>query len=112
MRSSRLRRTRIPSACRRHWSGSRTGSCPSTFASPPEVLFGKPAQAIVDYAADNGFDLIVMGTHGRAGIAHLLMGSVAERVVRHATCPVMTIHEGQVKADVRALVASRLSAVA
>ena len=84
----------------------------ASFRAHTEVIFGKPAQAIVDYASDNGFDLIVMGTHGRAGIAHLLMGSVAERVVRHAACPVMTIHEGQAKADVRARVASRLSAVA
>jgi len=36
-------------------------------------------------------DLIVMGTHGRTGVAHLLMGSVAERVVRTATCPVLTV---------------------
>jgi hypothetical protein len=43
----------------------------------------------VDYAADNQFDLIVMGTHGRTGMAHLLIGSVAERVVRTAGCPVL-----------------------
>ena len=57
-----------------------------------EVIFGTTARTIVDYAADNLFDLIVMGTHGRTGIAHLLMGSVAERVVRTATCPVVTTH--------------------
>ncbi len=72
-----------------------------------EVIFGKSSQSIVDYASDNGFDLIVMGTHGRTGIAHLLIGSVAELVVRTATCPVMTIHEGQVNADVRLKVAAR-----
>ena len=55
-----------------------------------EVIFGSPAQIIVDYAADNDFDLIVMGTHGRTGMAHLLVGSVAERVVRTAGCPVLT----------------------
>jgi hypothetical protein len=38
-------------------------------------------------------DLIVMGTHGRSGMAHLLMGSVAEKVVRAAPCPVLTVHE-------------------
>ena len=54
-----------------------------------EVIFGSPAQTIVDYAADNQFDLIVMGTHGRTGMAHLLIGSVAERVVRTAGCPVL-----------------------
>jgi nucleotide-binding universal stress UspA family protein len=55
-----------------------------------EVIFGSPAQVIADYAADTGFDLIVMGTHGRTGMAHLLVGSVAERVIRTAHCPVMT----------------------
>jgi nucleotide-binding universal stress UspA family protein len=50
-----------------------------------------PALAIVQYARDAGVDLIVMGTHGRGGMAHLLMGSVAERVVRTAPCPVLTV---------------------
>jgi nucleotide-binding universal stress UspA family protein len=54
-----------------------------------EVIFGDPAETIAAYADDNHFDLIVMGTHGRTGIAHLL-GTVAERVVRTAQCPVMT----------------------
>ena len=54
-----------------------------------EVIFGLPAQIIVDYAVDNQFDLIVMGTHARTGMAHLLIGSVAERVVRTAGCPVL-----------------------
>lgn len=47
--------------------------------------------AIAEYAATHGIDLIVMGTHGRAGVAHLLIGSVAERVVRTAPCPVLTV---------------------
>jgi nucleotide-binding universal stress UspA family protein len=55
-----------------------------------EVIFGAPAETIAAYAADNHFDLIVLGTHGRKGMAHLLRGSVAERVVRTAQCPVMT----------------------
>ncbi|OFW05234.1 MAG: hypothetical protein A3I61_10790 [Acidobacteria bacterium RIFCSPLOWO2_02_FULL_68_18] len=55
-----------------------------------EVVLGPAADTIVHHAADNGFDLIVMGTHGRTGLAHLLMGSVAERVVRGASCPVVT----------------------
>ena len=49
------------------------------------------ADAIVDFAKDRGMDLIVMGTHGRGAVAHLLMGSVAERVVRLAPCPVLTV---------------------
>ncbi|MGF1464908.1 MAG: universal stress protein [Sandaracinaceae bacterium] len=50
-----------------------------------------PARAIVHHAADAGCDLIVMSTHGRTGLQHLLIGSVAERVVRHATVPVITL---------------------
>jgi nucleotide-binding universal stress UspA family protein len=52
-----------------------------------------PASAIIDYARDNTMDLIVMGTHGRGALAHLVMGSVAERVVRLASCPVLTVRQ-------------------
>lgn len=57
------------------------------------IVMGAPAAAIVKYAADHGADLIVMGTHGRGGVAHLLLGSVAEKVVRTAPCPVLTVRE-------------------
>ena len=50
-----------------------------------------PAEEIVKYAQAEQIDLIVMGTHGRPGFAHLLMGSVAEKVVRAAPCPVLTL---------------------
>lgn len=50
------------------------------------------ADAIVAYAKENPIDLIVTGTHGRGTVQHLLMGSVAERVVRIAPCPVLTVH--------------------
>lgn len=56
-----------------------------------EVLFGHGAKTIAEYALDRGANLIVMGTHGRTGVAHLLLGSVAERLVRHAPCPVLTV---------------------
>jgi nucleotide-binding universal stress UspA family protein len=49
------------------------------------------AEGIVAYAGEAGADLIVLSTHGRTGLAHLLIGSVAERVVRHAPCPVLTM---------------------
>ena len=52
---------------------------------------GAAARAILRVATDDGYDLIVMGTHGRTGMAHLLFGSVAEAVVRAAPCPVMTV---------------------
>ena len=51
------------------------------------------APAILEYASDNDIDLIVMGTHGRRGLGHLLLGSAAEEVVRLAACPVFTIRE-------------------
>ena len=56
-----------------------------------DVRFGSPARAIVNYARDNAMNLIVMGTHGRNGFAHLLLGSVTEQVVRTAQCPVLTV---------------------
>lgn len=58
-----------------------------------EVLFGRPASAIVEAAETNDADLIVMGTHGHGAVMHALMGNVAERVVRTASRPVLTIRE-------------------
>jgi len=55
------------------------------------IASDKPALAIVEYAQRERIDLIVTGTHGRGAVAHLLMGSVAERVVRTAPCPVLTV---------------------
>lgn len=51
-----------------------------------------PADTIAGYAKNNSIDLIVTGTHGRGAVKHFLMGSVAERVVRIAPCPVLTVH--------------------
>jgi nucleotide-binding universal stress UspA family protein len=56
-----------------------------------EKAIGEPAAEIVSYAKASGVDLIVVGTHGRTGLEHALMGSVAERVVRRAHCPVLTV---------------------
>lgn len=53
---------------------------------------GTPYRAIVDSAKQLKTDLIIMTTHGRTGVSHLLLGSVAERVVRFAGCPVLTFH--------------------
>jgi universal stress protein A len=52
---------------------------------------GDPARTIVEVADSGGYDLIVIGTHGRTGLGHLLMGSVAEKVVRRASCPVLSV---------------------
>jgi nucleotide-binding universal stress UspA family protein len=55
------------------------------------ALQGLPVDSIVEYAANNGCDLIVMGSHGRSGLSRALLGSVAEGVLRHATIPVMIL---------------------
>lgn len=60
----------------------------------PVLEDGSPHRAIVDAAKRLRADLIVMGTHGRTGMARVLLGSVAETVVRHAHCPVLTIRLG------------------
>ncbi len=57
-----------------------------------EIRQGTPFVEIIRYARSREIDLIVMGTHGRSGLRHALLGSVAERVVRKAPCPVLTIH--------------------
>lgn len=54
-----------------------------------------PTEAITRYAAAENIDLIVLGTHGRQGFSHLIMGSVAEKVVRSAPCPVLTVRKQQ-----------------
>jgi nucleotide-binding universal stress UspA family protein len=53
------------------------------------IVQGVPYQTIVDLAGNRAVDLIVIGTHGRTGLLHVLLGSVAERVVRLAPCPVL-----------------------
>lgn len=53
---------------------------------------GNPVRTIMDYAELHAIDLIVLGTHGRTGLSHVLIGSVAENVVRLAKCPVLTVH--------------------
>ena len=57
-----------------------------------EVLEGDPADRIVAFAADHQADLIVMGTHGARGIEKILLGSVAERVLKRAACPVLIVN--------------------
>jgi nucleotide-binding universal stress UspA family protein len=60
-----------------------------------ETAAGNPADAIVRLAEERNVDLIVMGTHGRTGLQHVLLGSVAEKVVRLAPCPVLTVRHGR-----------------
>jgi nucleotide-binding universal stress UspA family protein len=65
---------------------TRTGLAIDTLAP-----FGNPATEIVRIARDGGYDLVIMGKHGRTGLRRALLGSVAEQVVRHAPCPVLTV---------------------
>ncbi|HVQ15625.1 MAG TPA: universal stress protein [Vicinamibacterales bacterium] len=76
----------------KHLNALLTPAERAQFMATTTVLFsGSAAREIVDHARNNHIDLIVMGTHGRGGVAHLLLGSVTERVVRTATCPVLTV---------------------
>jgi len=61
------------------------------YVATTSVLYGDPSSCILRDADDRQMDLIVMGTHGRGALAQLMMGSVAERVVRIASCPVLTV---------------------
>jgi nucleotide-binding universal stress UspA family protein len=67
------------------------------FRGTTAIVTGLTAKEIVGYAEGNDIDLIVMGTHGRRGVAHLLLGSVAEHVVRTARCPVLTVRGAPVE---------------
>ena len=58
-----------------------------------KVVQGHPFVEIVRYAKNNATDLIVVGTHGRGAVAHMLLGSVAEKVVRKASCPVLVVRD-------------------
>jgi nucleotide-binding universal stress UspA family protein len=72
-----------------------TDSDRTRFGGNADVVIGVTAHAIVDNAREHDADLIVMGTNGRRGLSHTLLGSVAERVVRTADCPVLTVrHPG------------------
>jgi nucleotide-binding universal stress UspA family protein len=61
-------------------------------ATTRAVRTGVAFLEIIDYVRSEEIDLIIMGTHGRGGLEHILIGSVAEKVVRKAPCPVLTIH--------------------
>ncbi len=63
------------------------------------VRWGSPVESIVSYALDHKIELIVIATHGRTGLSHVLLGSVAERIVREAHCPVLTIRDRHRKKD-------------
>ena len=65
------------------------------YASVTKVMIGKPFLGIITYAREITCDLLVMATQGRGGVMHALMGSTAEKVVRKAPCPVLTVRSGE-----------------
>ncbi len=67
------------------------GKLPEGVRVVKKVLCGRPFVEIIRYARDRQMDLIVTGTHGHSGLRHVLMGSVAEKVVRKSPCPVLTV---------------------
>ena len=66
--------------------------CPTSDAMPVTLTSHTPAFAILSYARDEKVDLIVVGTHGRSGLSNFFIGSVAQKIVRSAPCPVLTLH--------------------
>jgi len=69
------------------------------------TLAGDPVRQMTAYAAEHDIDLLVLGTHGRGPLSHLVLGSVAERVVRTAPCPVLTVRHPQHEFITESLVA-------
>lgn len=60
---------------------------------------GLPAESITSYVIQQGYDLMIMGTHGRRGLSHILVGSIAEAMLRHAPCPVLTVRQFNFDSD-------------
>ena len=58
-----------------------------------EAVIGTPWLEVCNYARDNEIDLIILATHGRTGLRHVMLGSVAERIVQHAPCPVLVVRD-------------------
>ena len=81
----------VEADARRRLNAAIEGEDRAITASACVLVSRSPASAIVSYAGESNIDLIVMGTRGRGGFAHLLMGSVSERVVQTAPCPVLTV---------------------
>lgn len=82
---------KIESAAREKLQASLSDDWTSGHPVVCETRWGNPFVETVRYAREHDVDLIVMGTHGRSGLSHALLGSVAENVVRHAPCPVLTV---------------------
>ena len=75
-----------------HFLQDNLGDLLPTVKVQTKVEMGLPYKNVVEKAKEDGADLIVMSTHGRTGFSHVLLGSVTEKVVRTAPCPVVSIH--------------------
>ena len=80
-------------AARKQLDKFLAGNVPEGVAVKTKVLSGRPFVEIIRFARAQEMDLIVLGTHGRGGLRHVLMGSVAEKVSRKSPCPVMTVRD-------------------
>ena len=88
-------RDEIEKESRQRLEALLTGTERKSLRGETALLAGNPFLEIIRYAKAHEIDLIVMGTHGRGPIAHMLLGSVAEKVVRKSPCPVLTVREAQ-----------------
>jgi nucleotide-binding universal stress UspA family protein len=90
-----IRRSKIMKATVEHSEVILKQFCHESVGHLPKVRYlvstGVPIERILDATEDHRIDLVVLATHGRTGIKRLLIGNVAERVVRHAPCPVLTV---------------------
>jgi nucleotide-binding universal stress UspA family protein len=87
-------RERMVEEAAREMARSVPGPAPQGVQVDKRILHGNPFVSIVQLAKDEAVDLIVMGTHGRTGLKHVLIGSVTERIVRKAPCPVLVLRTG------------------
>ncbi len=78
---------------RRHLEKLVLEMVPTDVPTDAEILTGNAVDEVIRYARDVNADLIIMATHGRSGVSHMLMGSTAEHVVRKAPCPVLTLKQ-------------------
>jgi nucleotide-binding universal stress UspA family protein len=78
---------------RRHLEKIILEQVPNDLPADAEILSGNAVDEVIGYAREVNADLIVMATHGRSGVSHMLMGSTAEQVVRKAPCPVLTLKQ-------------------
>ncbi|KPK85811.1 MAG: hypothetical protein AMJ81_02655 [Phycisphaerae bacterium SM23_33] len=81
----------LVAAAEKQLDGFLAERVPADLLATKAILRGRPFVEIIRHARGRNMDLIVMGTHGRTGLSHVLMGSVAEKVARKSPCPVLTV---------------------